>query len=709
MSNIEKRYGFTGKGLRVNLTTGKITSEPTLPRFEKELGGAAIGYKVFWDEVPPETMPQDEANKIVISPGPLSGTGALCSSRTAITTLFPILYPRPMIASAHVGGDLGAKMKLAGWDYIIIEGKSEKPVYLYINNDKAELRDASKMWGTGTRRGTEAMAAETPQGTSISVIGIAGENLVPMSILINAKSHSAGGVGGVFGGKKLKGMAIYGDEPIHIKADPKAWQALVDRNIDIFGSLNQHVVPSAPNPLFEYYDPASRWNGMPGDVWRQANPPIVLGQDMRSPNKIAYRFDGASYFLGKKQGHKIKVRNNGCYACPLRCHAVMQDDSAAAKYNINKITENVCMTIVAPTIIFPKLAANPNLPESREAAMVGAQTIDDLGVWCNYGSLHRAFASFNKKGYIKKFLSEDEYKSYDWDKIDNCDASFLQDLLQAIAFRKGELGYWFGESTPYLLDHFKIPQKEWTTDPSLVYWALGHSKHHANEDDGQVGTLLNCLYNRDPMAHGTVNFTRCGLPLEEKQRIAEHFWGDKLAVDAIGDYTPTNPAKMKRLRYVISRKELHDMLGLCSWVAPYYVSPIKEEHYIGDMDIEAKLYNAVTGQSIPYEKLDDLGFRAWVLHRAYTMRELKELNMRKKHDIYPEWIFMDAKNIPAFTKGTIRMDRDDIEKSFDIFFEQNKFDKETGAPTAEAYKELELDYVIPVLEKDGLMPGKKQA
>lgn len=78
MENNAKRYGYAGQGLRVNLTTGKITKEPALPRFAKEIGGTAIGYRVFWDEVPPSTQPLDEVNKLVIAPGPFSGTGALC-------------------------------------------------------------------------------------------------------------------------------------------------------------------------------------------------------------------------------------------------------------------------------------------------------------------------------------------------------------------------------------------------------------------------------------------------------------------------------------------------------------------------------------------------------------------------------------------------------------------------------------------------------
>ena len=151
------------------------------------------------------------------------------------------------------------------------------------------------------------------------------------------------------------------------------------------------------------------------------------------------------------------------------------------------------------------------------------------------------------KGLWKKVLPEKEYNSIPWQKIEDCDASFLQDLFQRIAYRQGEMGKWLGESTPYMLGHFGIPESDWSTDKSTNYWGLGHPKHHANEDDGQVGVVLNCLYNRDPMCHGTVNFTRSGLPINVKKQIAEHFWGSGDAVDEVGDYTPTNEAKMRRL------------------------------------------------------------------------------------------------------------------------------------------------------------------
>ena len=94
-----KKYGWTGQGLRINLTTGEITKVPTQKDW---IGGTALGYKIFWDEVPPKTQAFDEANKIVIAPGPLTGTGAVCSGRTSVTTMYPTTYPIHEIGSAHL-------------------------------------------------------------------------------------------------------------------------------------------------------------------------------------------------------------------------------------------------------------------------------------------------------------------------------------------------------------------------------------------------------------------------------------------------------------------------------------------------------------------------------------------------------------------------------------------------------------------------------
>lgn len=692
-----KKYGWTGQGLRINLTTGEITKVPTQKDW---IGGTALGYKIFWDEVPPKTQAFDEANKIVIAPGPLTGTGAVCSGRTSVTTMYPTTYPIHEIGSAHSGGDLGAKMKYAGYDFIVIEGKAKEPVYVYVNNDDVQIRKANHIWGEGTRRAAALINQETSPTASVTVIGPAGENLLPMSVIINAKSHTGGGIGGVWGSKNLKGLAIDGDQPIHIAADKEEWEKLVNRNKELLGALTQTVVSRYPHPLFEYHSLNSRWSGMPGKQWGAANPPINVPLDTRRLSKMAFRTNAGEFFLGDREWAR-HVRNNGCFACPIRCYPVIKDTATAAKYNVHPITEQTCGGLLFPIFFYPNLKNHPE--RNIEIAIVGSQLMDDLGLWCNYGQLQRDMIVMYQDGYWKKLLSKEEYDSLPWKKIDDVDASAMQDFLPRIAYRKGEFGKWLGETTPVMLDHFGIPVKTWSDDHRTLYWSNGHPKHHTNEDDGQLGCVLNCMWNRDPMAHAHVNFTRSGLPIKEMKHIAKVTWGDESAVDQIGDYTPTNTYKMKRLQWVIARTELHNMLGLCSWMAPWEYCPDEKNQYVGDPNMEAKIFSAVTGVNKTGDDLDKDGIRAWMLQRVYTMRQLGSSNMRKDHDLVPGWIYTDPKDRKPFTKGTVRMDPDDINKSFDIFFEQVGCDKETGVPTTDTLKAYRLDFVIPVLQKEGLI------
>lgn len=692
-----KKYGWTGQGLRINLTTGEITKVPTQKDW---IGGTALGYKIFWDEVPPKTQAFDEANKIVIAPGPLTGTGAVCSGRTSVTTMYPTTYPIHEIGSAHLGGDLGAKMKYAGYDFIVIEGKAKEPVYVYVNNDDVQIRKANHIWGEGTRRAAALINQETSPTASVTVIGPAGENLLPMSVIINAKSHTGGGIGGVWGSKNLKGLAIDGDQPIHIAADKEEWEKLVNRNKELLGALTQTVVSRYPHPLFEYHSLNSRWSGMPGKQWGAANPPINVPLDTRRLSKMAFRTNAGEFFLGDREWAR-HVRNNGCFACPIRCYPVIKDTATAAKYNVHPITEQTCGGLLFPIFFYPNLKNHPE--RNIEIAIVGSQLMDDLGLWCNYGQLQRDMIVMYQDGYWKKLLTKEEYDSLPWKKIDDVDASAMQDFLPRIAYRKGEFGKWLGETTPVMLDHFGIPVKTWSDDHRTLYWSNGHPKHHTNEDDGQLGCVLNCMWNRDPMAHAHVNFTRSGLPIKEMKHIAKVTWGDESAVDQIGDYTPTNTYKMKRLQWVIARTELHNMLGLCSWMAPWEYCPDEKNQYVGDPNMEAKIFSAVTGVNKTGDDLDKDGIRAWMLQRVYTMRQLGSSNMRKDHDLVPGWIYTDPKDRKPFTTGTVRMDPDDINKSFDIFFEQVGCDKETGVPTTDTLKAYRLDFVIPVLQKEGLI------
>lgn len=703
MSEKEKFFGFTGKGLRINLTTGKVAVEPTFPRFKDDIGGTAVGYKVFWEEVAPETSCYAPENKVVIAPGALSGTGAVCSGRTTITTLWPTSYPQSLLASAHVGGELAHKLKFAGYDFVIIEGACKKPSYILIDNDKVEIRDASAVWGQGTYRSAAMLAQENRPGASIGVIGPAGENLVPMSNMIFDRSHSAGGLGSIFGKKMIKGIVVFGDGIVHIHAKPKEWEAVVDSHRKILGAHTQSIVPRNPSPMHEYFTAASRWSAYPGARWGAANPPVTITEAAMDPhdlNHIGYRTCSSEFYLGKGMW-QYTVRSTGCYACPIRCYSIIRDDVTATKYGIQSITEQTCMPLYGRWW-FPKLVNDMVSDVAREANLVGVQTIDDMGIWCNYGQIHRDFTTMYTKGLWKKVLPQKEYESIDWNKIENPDPSILKDILHRVAYREGEFGRWLGETTPVWLKHFGMTEEQWQKEPAALYWAVGHTKHHSNENDGQIGVVLNSMFNRDPMCHAHINFSTCGLPLALQKKIAAKYWGDESAVDGLMDYRPTSKAKMVRLQWCIARTELHNMLGICSWTAPWELSPLKEQGYIGDINMEAKVFKAVTGINMSMEELDKAALRSFVMLRLYTQRQLKTKDMRHVHDKYPEWIFMDKKGKKPFTKGTIVMDRADIEKSFDIFYDVMGFDK-NGCPTEATIKNYKLDWTLPALKKEGLL------
>ena len=198
---MSKSYGWAGNILRVNLTTGIITKEPT-SKYKDFIGGMGIGYKVIFDEVPAGTKAFDEANKIVFAVGPLTGSGAPSSSRTNITSLFPS-NPYNAVGDSHMGGNFAAQLKYAGYDAIIIEGKSNRPVWLKIDNDKVSLESATNVWGKGIKDTTAQLGAIMGKEASIAAIGQAGENMVNLSVIMNGLSHSAGGHGGVLGSKML--------------------------------------------------------------------------------------------------------------------------------------------------------------------------------------------------------------------------------------------------------------------------------------------------------------------------------------------------------------------------------------------------------------------------------------------------------------------------------------------------------------------------
>ena len=271
--------GWAGTVARVNLTTGEITKEDTLPKYKPYIGGMGLGYKVIWDEVPLDTDPYGPDAKAVFAIGPLTASGVPCSGRMNITFLSGWSKGNSII-DAHMGGHFAHAMKYAGYDAIIIEGQSDKPVYLKITDDRITIEDASHVWGTGTFNTNAVLAKECGDTYDVCSIGQAGENLVPMSTIITSVGNSGGaGIGALLGSKKLKALVCRGTGAVKI-AQPIAVRELSNYMIrDLVGGNNNHNVPSTPQTWAEYSATSkNRWQGAPGVTWDKApNGPVDSG------------------------------------------------------------------------------------------------------------------------------------------------------------------------------------------------------------------------------------------------------------------------------------------------------------------------------------------------------------------------------------------------------------------------------------------------
>lgn len=219
--------GYVGKKLlRVDLTTKAIKEKRLSDEILKDyIGGSGLGAKLLFDEVPPGTNPLDSDNKLYLLTGPVTGTGWPTSGRSCFVTKAPLTE---IWGESHVGGFLGPELKYAGFDAVVIEGTSEKPVYIYIHDGSADIHDASHLWGRDTHETSTTLLKETHRDAQLAVIGPAGEKLVRFAAIIVNYARAAGrtGMGAVIGSKKLKAIAVKGTGPIEV-ADMKNFRELM--------------------------------------------------------------------------------------------------------------------------------------------------------------------------------------------------------------------------------------------------------------------------------------------------------------------------------------------------------------------------------------------------------------------------------------------------------------------------------------------------
>lgn len=299
-----KPHGYAGRILRVDLTEERITEEPTMRYAERYVGGRGVNARVLFDELSPSTMPLDPENMLLFGVGPLVGTLSPFCSRVSIDTKSTFTGG---VGSANCGGHFGAEMKYAGYDSLVITGRAENPVYLWLSDGEAELVDAGGLWGK-TTWDTERAIRSSRNDNEVRVIGIgpAGENQVKSACILSDRAKAAGGsgVGAVMGSKNLKAVAARGSLPVTV-AEPERFIEAVDaarKKIEQFPKAKLYRKDG-------YYGVESVY-GSP--AWEAGFRPVRNGQDdYWDPEKIK-RVAGDTI---KPYRKKILA----CFGCPVGC------------------------------------------------------------------------------------------------------------------------------------------------------------------------------------------------------------------------------------------------------------------------------------------------------------------------------------------------------------------------------------------------------
>jgi aldehyde:ferredoxin oxidoreductase len=292
--------GWHGRILRVNLTDGSTLMEKVDPVMARDfIGGRGWAIHTLSHEVDPQVEPLSPANKLILATGPLTGTPAPTGNRYMVVTKSPLTGA---LSCSNSGGVFPTEMKATGFDMFIIEGRAEKPVYLWVNNDRVEIRPADHLWGTDTHDATDRLLEETDPKAKVACIGPAGERLVRIAAIINDKHRAAArsGVGAVMGSKHLKGVVVRGTNKVAL-AEPEAMRSL---SREVRREVNEGVKKGSS--LRElgtaYVPPVTNEMGI-----------------LPTRNFQTGVFENAYEISGHVLKEKYLRRPKPCYGCPIAC------------------------------------------------------------------------------------------------------------------------------------------------------------------------------------------------------------------------------------------------------------------------------------------------------------------------------------------------------------------------------------------------------
>jgi len=668
-------YGWVGKILRVDLTSGECTVSPTSDYVPRYLGGRGLAAGIYWDEVSPQMGALDPENRLIFATGPLQGTLAPTSGRFTVAGKAPQTSPVEAYCRSGVGGHWAPELKWAGFDAVVVHGRAPRPCYLWIHDGQAEVRDAGHLWGLDPLRAQEELWRVHGAETRVMVIGKAGEMSSRIAVILTDSGDAAGqgGYGGVMGSKNLKAVAVRGTGSVRVARPLELMQ--LTRQVTLLFSRKplpeDPLEPEEPGFLYNIWGGQKRGNltGAPGELWD----------------------------LCKNPASGYKRLPDACFACPIACRTRVSGPD---------IPSGVALCVQSMWYM-ECIALCPELGYSKDAWRAGRQA-DYYGI--NAYDLH-GMIPWLADCYEEDVLTEEDTGLL-LDEIGTI--PFVNDLLRKIAHREG-----FGDLLAEGCQRAAIKLGGRAEEMARKYYPrsgqFGGYREHWLYYGGFPGgyaiaplALIWALDNRDGMvSHNFVsqlwgaaaslgfepNFAVADALVGTLEPVMEHAYG---SAEAAHFFTPDGkglnwewaPRIVKRF---FEQTLLKDSYVVCDVAFPYLFNANSPDH-VGDSSLESRLYSAVTGQELSEEASYEVGDMLSTLERAIQVREGRTRDDDALHNLCFEQTDAAGR----------RYERADLEQAKEEYYRLRGWDSR-GVPTRERLEVLGLSEVAADLEQRGLL------
>ena len=648
------RYGEIGFDLEVDLSRGSIDREATDPENTKlYLGGLGTNAKIMWDRVPPETEAFSEDNLLIFSTGLLCGTGAPGCNRTIVSTISP---QTKLVAYSMMGGFWAPELKYAGYDKVIIRGKSEELVYLWINNDKVEIRDAAHLKGLGATETAEAIRKELKDpDVQVAAIGLAGENRVfYASVEQGRSSASRGGIGAVMGDKGLKAIAVRGTKDVNV-ADPEKYMNLCNDVLKYIKFREDNPIKGVPPILQGLGSPQEM--AIVDEEWHTTN---FMWGNSRTRRKDFWTHQIEEKW--KETQENVRTRLISCHNCPMKCGATISVPGL-------------------PTYMmkcYSKLTYTMAAYSDLDFGFRIAQKATEYGL--DGFSAPQAMA-FGLELLEAGILTEADFPGmpedsegrffYLLDKIVRREGigDYLADGTYWAARRIGKGAEKFDHNT--IKKHEQLPLKLGMLNPVYYLMYSTGEKINITQIEGQFPQ------EPFPTREAREEFVKDWFQVPD-EKFKKYYVDWEPRGEMSNPYYPTVEASCDIVDWMEKMHYIDDAVGMCAGLSSF---PLKPPYHIHNYP---EFITAATGIKMTKDDVWQSATRTRTLMRALNVRR----GMRRADDRPPEdhW----KKRFP------------DLEKQLlDQYYKLKGFN-EQGIPTPESLRQLEMGFVAEEFEQKGI-------